>query len=370
MIPVCAPYLSGREKEYLIDCLESNWISSKGRYIDEFEERFARFCNKKYGIAVSSGTAALHVALEALGIGKGDEVIIPVFTMIATAFAVVYTGAVPVLVDSEPDTWNIDVKKIEEAITERTKAIVPVHIYGHPCEMDEIMRIAKRHNLLVVEDAAEAHGAIYKGKKAGSFGDINCFSFYANKIITTGEGGMVVTDDIRLAERARSIRNLSHSEKRFLHREIGYNYRMTNMQAAVGCAQLEYINDLIDLRRKNANCYIRELSNVPGIILPVERQEAKNVYWMFSIRIDHKKTGIDRSEFRAQLFERSVETRDFFVPVNKQPVFSERFKARSYPVAETISRDGLYLPSGSGLKEDELLYICITIKEIFNRKKS
>jgi perosamine synthetase len=249
MIPVCIPLLGEKELENVIDCIKTNWISSKGKYVEEFEDKFAKYCGCKYGVTTTSGTTALHLALASIGVGKGDEVIIPASTMIATAFAVVYCDATPVLVDAEPETWNIDVAKIEEKITDRTKAIMPVHIYGHPCDMDPIMKLAKEHDLYVAEDAAEAHGAEYKGKKAGGIGDIGCFSFYANKIITTGEGGMVVTNDEEIAERAKSLRNLSFpKEKRiYLHSEVGYNYRMTNIQAAIGLAQFERIDELATL---------------------------------------------------------------------------------------------------------------------------
>ena len=271
MIPVCEPLLGGKEIEYVLDCLKTNWISSKGKYVEEFEEQFAHYCGCKYGISTTSGTTALHLALASVGIKSDDEVIIPTFTMGATAFAIVYTGAKPVLVDSEPETWNMDVTKIEEKITPpRTKAIMPVHIYGHPCDMDPIEEIAEKYNLWLIEDAAETHGAEYKGRKAGGIGHIGCFSFYANKIITTGEGGMLVSNDEKIAEKARRLKDLAHSpEKRFLHTDVAFNYRMTNIQAAIGLAQFERIDELAERRRRNAHLYNSLLKGIDGITLPI-----------------------------------------------------------------------------------------------------
>lgn len=366
MIPVCASLLGEKELEYVIDCIKTNWISSKGKYVEEFEKEFARYCGCKYGITTTSGTTALHLALASIGVSKGDEVIIPAFTMVATTFAVVYCDAKPVLVDSEPETWNMDVSQIEEKITDRTKAIMPVHIYGHPCDMDPIMKIAREHDLYVVEDAAEAHGAEYKGKKTGGFGDIGCFSFYANKIITTGEGGMIVTDDEEFAERAKSLRNLCFpKEKRiYLHSEIGYNYRMTNIQAAIGLAQLERIDKLVEMRRRNARLYNECLKNVEGIKLPPEKEWAKNVYWMYSILIEPE-FRMSRDKLIEELAKRGIETRTFFIPMHEQPVFRKKglFEGESYPVAEELSRKGMHLPSGSGLREKEMQLVCNTIKQ-------
>lgn len=366
MIPVCEPFLSGKESEYVADCLKSNWISSKGRYIKEFEEQFANYCGCKYGISTTSGTTALHLALACLGIGPADEVIVPSFTMIATVFAVIYTGAKPVLVDSEPETWNIDTAKIEDVVTKRTKAIIPVHIYGHPCDMDPIMKIADKYNLQVIEDAAEAHGAEYKGKKVGGIGRIGCFSFYANKIITTGEGGMVVTDDEVIADKARSLKDLSFSEEqRFLHTDLGFNYRMMNIQAAIGKAQFEKINELIERRRAHAHLYNSLLKDIEGIRLPVEKEWAKNVYWMYSIMVGDE-FGMSRDELMSRLREREIDTRTFFIPMHQQPVFKRLglFRQENYPIAEEISQRGLYLPSGSGLTTEQIEYICQVIEEL------
>ena len=367
MIPVCYPFIGEKELEYVTDCIKTNWISSKGKYVEEFENNFAKYCDFKYGVATTNGTTALHLALACLGISKGDEVIIPSFTMIATAFAVVYCGAKPVLVDAKPDTWNIDVKKIEEKITDKTKAIMPVHIYGHPCDMDPIMELAKKYNLYIVEDAAEVHGAEYKGKKAGGMGEIGCFSFYANKIITCGEGGMIITKDKKIAERAKSLKNLSFPKGKriYKHQDVGYNYRMTNIQAAIGLAQLEKIDELIERRRKNAHLYNKLLKNIEGITLPVEKEWAKNVYWMYSILIEDK-FGINRDELMNKLEKKGIETRPFFVPIHQQPVFHKMgwYEEEKYPIAERLASRGINLPSSSGLKEKEIRYICDVIKSV------
>ena len=367
MIPVCVPLLGEKELEYVTDCIKTNWISSKGKYVEEFEDKFAKYCGCKYGITTTSGTTALHLALASIDLKTGDEVIIPASTMIATAFAVVYCGAKPVLVDAETETWNMDVEKIEEKITNKTKAIMPVHIYGHPCDMDPIRKLASKHNLYVVEDAAEAHGAEYKGKKTGGIGNIGCFSFYANKIITTGEGGMIVTNGEEIAERAKSLRNLCFPEEKriYLHSEVGYNYRMTNIQAAIGLAQFEKIDELAEMRRQNAHRYNEYLKDVEGIRLPVEKEWAKNVYWMYSILIEDE-FGMSRDELMDRLMEYGIDTRTFFVPMHEQPVFRNMglFEGERHPVAEELSRTGMYLPSSSGLKEEEIRYICDAIEEI------
>jgi len=286
--------------------------------------------------------------------------------MVSTAFAITYTGAKPALVDAELETWNIDVNKIEDKITDKTKAIMPVHIYGHPCDIDPIIKVAKEHDLYVVEDAAEAHGAEYKGKKTGGIGHIGCFSFYANKIITCGEGGMVVTNNEEIAERAKSVRNLCFpKEKRiYLHSEVGYNYRMTNIQAAIGVAQFERIDELAEMRRRNARLYNKRLKDVKGIKLPPEKEWAKNVYWMYSILIEDG-IGMSRDDLMKELEEKGIETRPFFIPMHEQPAFQKMglFKGESYPVAEELSRKGMHLPSGSGLREEAIQLICNTIKQ-------
>ena len=366
MIPVCEPVLGGKEIKYVQECLKTNWISSMGKYISMFESRFAQYCGCKYAISTTSGTSALHLALASAGIGKGDEVIIPAFTMIATAFAVIYTGEKPVLVDACKDTWCMDVEQLKKKITKKTKAILPVHIYGHPCEMNPMLKLAKKHNIFVIEDAAESHGAEYRGKKVGSLGDIACFSFYGNKIITTGEGGMIVTNNKKVVEKARSLKDLAFSrKKRFLHCELGFNYRMTNIQAAIGLAQLEQINKFVQARRRNAKIYNRYLRKIDGIVCPVEKEWVKNVYWMYGVLVD-REFGMSRDNLMKLLRKNGIDTRTFFIPMHKQPVFKKMrlFLKEIYPVAEELSQKGMYLPSSSKLKTRELGYIANTIGRI------
>lgn len=365
-MPVCTPLLGNKEERYVRDCVRTNWISSSGKYIKLFEDAFSRYCGRKYGVTTTNGTTALHLALAALKIGPGDEVIMPSFTIASTAFAVMYCGAKPVFVDSEPDTWNIDPDKIHEKITKRTKVILPVHIYGHPCDMSAIMKIASRHNLCVIEDAAESHGAEYKGKKVGGIGHVGCFSFYGNKIITCGEGGMIVTSDRKIADRCRSLRNMAFIEtKRYWHQEVGFNYRMTNMQAALGLAQFERIEELINRRRRNAALYSALLSGVGGLTLPVERPDVKNVFWMYGILVG-KDFGVSRDGLIKRLGKLGVETRTFFIPLHNQPFLGKKYSTQKkrFPVAEDIARRGLYLPSGSGLKRKDIEYICDCVKKI------
>lgn len=360
-IPIAEPLLGRREKKYVLDCIEGNWISSKGEYVKKLEDEFSKYCNVKHGIATTSGTTALHLALEALGITRRNEVIMPSFTMAATAFAVLYSGAKPVFVDSEAQSWNMDVEKIEEKITKNTKAIMAVHTYGHPAEMDAINDIAQDNDLFVVEDAAEAHGAEYKGRKTGSLSDIACFSFYANKIITTGEGGMIVTNNEELAEKARMLGDMAFiKERRFLHPRVGFNYRLTNLQAAVGCAQLERIDELVEIRRKNAKLYNSLLKDVSGLTLPPELNNVKNVYWMYSILVDTQ-FGMSRDELMATLERSGVETRNFFIPMHQQPIFPG--VRERYSVAEALSGKGINLPSGATLREDDIRYIAKTIAD-------
>ena len=364
MIPVCEPALLGNEKKYVLDAIETGWISSAGKYIPAFENAFAKYCGVKHGIAVTNGTIALHLALVALGIGKGDEVIIPDFTMIASAFAVCYTGAVPVFVDAEPETWNIDTTKIEEKITKRTKAIMPVHIYGHPCDMEPIWDLAKKYNLKIIEDAAEVHGAEitykYKNdcitKKTGSLGDIAIFSFYANKIITTGEGGMVVTDNDELAEKCRYYKNLCFPLKggrSYIHNDIGFNYRMSNIHAAIGLAQTELADKYVEMRRHNNSLYKKYLKDVPGITLQPEKEWAKNVYWMNGIVINPEEYGMTRDELMIKLCENGIDSRLFFTGMHRQPSLQQYGCECSgeYLVSDWLAENGFYLPSSSGLKE-------------------
>lgn len=363
IIPVCEPTLGGNEKKYVNDCLDSNWISSAGKYIPIFEERFAAECGCNYGVACSNGTIALHLGLAALGIGPGDEVIIPTFTMIATINAVSYTGATPVLVDSEPCTWNMDVEQIAAKITPRTKVIIPVHTYGHPVDMDPLMELAEKDGIFVMEDAAEAHGAEYKGRRAGSLGHAGGFSFYANKIITTGEGGMITTNDADLAELTRNLRDHAFSsERHFWHKYMGFNYRMTNLQAAVGLAQTEQMAGFIESRRRNAALYSSLLKSVPGIVTPPEAGYAKNVFWMYSILVEAE-FGMSRDELRGYLAKRGIETRTFFIPMHLQPIYYEMFKGQSYPVSEMLCQRGFYLPSASSLTSEQIHHIVTVIRQ-------
>jgi perosamine synthetase len=357
VIPVCEPTLGGNEAEYVLDCIRSNWISSAGKYIPLFEETFAEMCGARYGVACANGTVALHLALATLGIGPGDEVILPTFTMIATINAVTYTGATPVLVDSEPRTWNMDLDQVAARITPRTRAVMPVHTYGHPVDMDPLMELAEQHGFTVVEDAAEAHGAEYKGRRAGSLGHAGCFSFYANKIITTGEGGMVTTDNPDIARLARNLRDHAFShERHFWHKYIGFNYRMTNMQAAVGLAQTEQMEGFVRARRANAARYTAALKEIPGIVTPPEAGWAKSVFWMYSILVEDE-FRMTRDQLRAYLAERGIETRTFFIPMHLQPIYYRAFEGQRYPVAERLCQRGFYLPSASSLTPREIDYI-------------
>ena len=359
MIPVAEPKLGGNELKYVSECISSGWISSLGKYIQKFEEEFSNFIGTKYGIATSSGTTALHLALEIFGIGKEDEVIIPSLSFIATANSVEYSGAKPVFVDSEPRTWNIDPSLIEKNITKRTKAIIPVHLYGHPADMGSIIDLAKEHNIVVIEDAAEAHGAEYKKKKVGSLGDVGCWSFYGNKIITCGEGGMITTNNEEVMEKAILLRDHGMSkEKRYWHPQIGYNYRMTNMQAAIGLAQVEKIEEYIAIRRKNANIYNKLLEDNKNITLPIEMEWAKNVYWLYSILVDK----IPRDEFARILLENEIDTRPFFIPIHLQPPY-EKYGKKRLSVAEDLAKRGISLPSAPTLKRDQIEYICGIINE-------
>jgi perosamine synthetase len=365
---VCEPTQWGNEKKYVLECMETNWISSKGAYIAKFESLFARKVGAKYGVGVLNGTVALHLALAALDIGPGDEVIIPTHTMIATPNSIRYTGAKPVLVDSELKTWNMDPDLIEEKITKRTKAIMPVHTYGHPCDMDAIMKLAKKYSLYVVEDAAEAHGAIYKGRKIGSIGDAACFSFYANKIITSGEGGMVTTNDKKLAEKMQLLKNHAFSDERhFWHKLLGFNYRMTNIQAAIGLAQTENFEKLANKRIENAMLYNSLLKEIEEITLPPSTKGIKNVYWMYGILLKNL-SKVTRDTLRYELASRGIETRTFFIPIHRQPVYKGWFKG-SYPNSEYLCTNGLYLPSSTSLSEKEIRYVARTIKEIFFKSK-
>lgn len=367
-IPVCEPFLNGNEEKYVMDAVRTAWISSSGSYVTQFEQSFAKYCGVNYGIAVTNGTVAIHLALKALGVGPGDEVIIPSFTMIATAFAVCYCGAMPVFVDADPETWCIDTSKIEEKITEHTKAIIPVHIFGNMCDMNTIETIAEKYHLFIVEDAAEAHGAEYCGKKAGSFSDIACFSFFANKNLTTGEGGMCVTNNEKYNERCRYFKNMCFSlngSRNYLHDDIGFNYRMSNIHAAIGLAQTEKADEYRKLRIDHHNLYRKYLKDCTGVIFQKDTDNSLNVNWMNAILIDYEKYGHTRNELIAYLKEHQIETRLLFQSMARQESLQSYGCdcGGCYPVTDRLSETGFYLPSGSGLSCDSIRDICNLIKE-------
>lgn len=368
-IPVCQPFLGGREVEYAKKAIQTGWISSSGKYVAAFEDEFSKYCGVRYGITVCNGTVAIHLALVALGVGLGAEVIIPDFTMIATAAAVAYTGAVPVFVDVDPLTWNIDPVRIEEKITPRTKAIMPVSIFGNPCEADLIREIARRHHLRVIEDAAEAHGAEYKGKKTGALADITAFSFFANKNLTTGEGGMVVTDDKELADRCRYFKNLCFplsAPRNYIHEDIGFNYRMSNLHAAIGLAQVEKADEYRTMRIRNAGLYKKFLKDIPGIVFQKDTEGSVNVHWMNAITIVPEKFGCTRDQLMEYLKVNGIETRLLFVGMHHQPCLRKAgYRCDgSYPVTDSLTENGLYLPSGSNLSEADIRYICEKVREV------
>jgi perosamine synthetase len=367
VIPVNEPKLGDRELEYVAECVRSGWVSSAGPFIQEFEEQWAAYCGRRFGVALANGSTALHVAVELLGLETGDEVIMPTFTIISCAWPVVLAGGIPVLVDSDPTTWTMNVDQVAARITPRTRAIMPVHIYGHPVDMDPILKLADHYGLAVIEDAAEAHGAEYRGRnggwrRCGSFGTTSTFSFYANKLVTTGEGGMLLTDDPMLAERAGRLRNLGFlPERRFFHTERGYNYRLTNMQAALGVAQVARMDEIVARKRWLGEAYSRGLANLTdaGVQLATVEPWARSVYWMYGLVLDEQ-LGIDAVEFAGRLRARGVDTRPFFLGMHEQPVLRERglFGDECYPVAERLARQGLYLPSGLGLTESQLDQVC------------
>lgn len=387
MIPVNEPLIGAKEIEYVNECLRTGWISSAGRYIEEFETKWAEYCGMKYGIAMSNGTTALQAAVACINLQPGDKIIMPSFTIISCAQAIIYNGGVPILVDCDSRTWCMDVKQVREKVEaemksgdRKLKAIMPVHIYGHPVDMDPILELAEKYNLVVIEDAAEVHCAEYltgrntpqpDWKRCGGLGHISTFSFYANKLITTGEGGMVLTNDDTYAEKARSLRNLCFlPEKRFLHKELGHNFRLTNLQAAIGLGQLERIDEIIAKKRWMGQTYTERLQEIKGIQLPVEESWAKSVYWMYGIVLDEN-AGMDAIQFASKLKEKGVETRPFFLGMHEQPIFQKMglFHNEKYSVTERIARQGLYLPSGLTLTEKQLSHVCDIVKIILNSVK-
>ena len=361
-LPIAAPALNGREIEYVNDCLLTGWISSTGGYVPRFEDSFREFACTKHAITTSSGTTALHLALLALGIGADDEVIVPTLSFIATANAVRHAGATPVFVDSEPITWNIDPAAIEAAITRRTKAVMPVHLYGHPADMDPILKIARDHGLFIVEDAAEAHGAVYKGRPVGSMGDVAAFSFYGNKIVTTGEGGMLTTDRDDLALAIRMLRDHGMApDRRYWHPVLGYNYRLTNIQAAIGLAQMERIELILADKARIRDTYDSRLRSVPGIRPQGREAGCAPVCWLYSALIDAADFGCSRDELATRLAEHGIETRPLFIPMHRQPVYDT---GQEFPVAERLSATGISLPSAAGLSEGDVERVCDAIEAI------
>jgi len=361
MIPVCEPNIGREELENITEAVKSGWISSAGEFVEKFEKEFARFLGVKHAISTSSGTTALHLALSALGVKPGDEVIIPDLTFVATAHAIRHCFAKPVLVDVTRSYWCINPDRIEEKITDKTKAIVPVHLYGNPCDMKPILEIAEKHGLFVVEDAAEALGSEYMGRKVGSFGDIGCFSFYGNKIITTGEGGMCVTNNDDLAERMRLLRNQAmHPKRRYYHVDVGYNYRMTNVQAAIGLAQVRKLDTFIAIKRANARLYSLLLSDCDDIVLHPEEPWAKSTFWMYSVLVDK------RDKVMLELKKEGIDTRPFFIPMHQLPPYHDN---NGYPASDYLGMHGLNLPSSTRLTDDEVSFVCEKLLKIVGGKR-
>jgi perosamine synthetase len=363
-IPVNTPLLSGNELKYITECIETGWISSEGPFISQFEKAFSIYVNREYGIAVSNGSAALDIAVKALDIGEGDEVIMPAFTIISPAQSVVTAGAIPVLIDCDPMTFNMNTSLIEARITPKTKAILVVHIYGLPVDMDPILALCEKYDLKLIEDAAEMHGQTYKGRKCGSFGDISIFSFYPNKHITTGEGGMIVCNDEMLTERCKKLRNLAFepNARRFIHHEIGWNYRMTNMQAALGLAQLEKIDAHIEQKRTIGKAYNNGLKGLQGFQLPLPQTDyAENIYWVYTLVAE---TEALQTSMVKKLNDAKIGTRPFFWCMHEQPVFQDMglFQNESYPVAERLARNGFYIPSGLGLSIEDINIVITTLR--------
>lgn len=369
MIPVCSPVHFGSERRNVEDCFNTNSLTS-GKYIGMLENMFCDYLKTKFACACSSGTAALHLALVALGIKPGDEVIVPAFGMIATTNAILYCGATPVLVDSDLETWNINPKLIEEQITPKTKAIIVTHIYGNPCDMKEIMKIANKHNIPIVEDAAEALGSSIEGKMCGSFGKISCFSTYSNKICHSCEGGIVVSDDENLINECKKLRNHYFGEPRFVHEKIGFNYRLSNIHAAIGCAQMEQVGYLVERRIKNANLYMDKL-NINDFMFPKVLPGHINSFWMFAIQVNRTVYGVTKETLMYLLNEDGIETRSFFCPAHLQPAYKDLIKGEFNPVSEILWRNGLYLPSSGSLTIKDIEFIAEKIKshKSYNNQK-
>lgn len=358
--PLYKPFLGAKEKEYVNDCLDTTWISSNGKYVDLFEKRFAKYIGINYAVAVNNGTAALHTALLALRVGRGDEVIVPTLTYISSVNSIAYTGATPIFVDSESETWQVDVDDIESKITKKTKAIMLVHLYGHPCEMDKIMKIAKKHNLYVIEDCAEALGSEYRGRKVGTFGDIACFSFFGNKTITTGEGGMVITNNKGLEEKVRHLKTQGVIKKgEYNFDTIGYNYRMTNICAAIGYAQLEKVNEIVSKKEQIAKWYKTELKNLP-VSFHKSANNVRHTYWMCSILTNDS---LDREQLRKYLKVYGVDTRPLFYPIHLTDMY--KGKCGDFLIAENLSLRGINLPSYPELTKDDVHEIINVVRKYY-----
>ncbi len=376
MIFVNEPVIGQAEKTYVQDCLDTGWISSGGKYVDQFEADWAAYCGQPHGIAVANGTVALEAAVAAFDFPQGSEIILPTFTIISCAQAITNLGLVPVLVDSEPDTWNMNVAQVAQKITPKTVAIMPVHIYGHPVEMDPLFALAAEHNLKIIEDAAEVHGAEYLSAygqaaptwlRCGGMGDVSTFSFYANKLITTGEGGMVLASTLALNQRLRSYRNLCFQpERRFLHDELGNNYRLTNVQAAIGVAQVARIAEIVARKREIARQYTERLASINGIQLPIEKPWAKSVFWMYGFVVDEA-WGMDAVDVAKKLHALGVQTRPYFLGMHEQPAFHKMglFIDEDYPVATRIAKQGLYLPTGLALTDAQIATVCDAMHKVF-----
>ena len=363
-IQVASPDLVGNELLYVSECVKSGWVSSQGRYIREFERMLAEFCGVPHGVAVSNGTVALHLALATLGIGEGDEVIVPDFTFAASVNAVLHAGATPVLVDVDRHTWTIDPAVAADAVTPRTKAIMPVHLYGQPCDMDPLLELASQHHLRIVEDCAEALGSLYKGVPVGSLGDAGTFSFYGNKTITTGEGGMVLFKDAELADRARRLRDHGMStSRRYWHDEVGFNYRMTNLQGALGVAQMERAESFLDRKRRLSREYDEGLADLPGIERRAPVSWADGVCWLYTVLLDPT-AGISRDELVDKLYRNGIESRPVFYPLHEMPPYQSLTHGRTYPISTDLSRRGISLPSAVSLSPEEVRDVVATIRGI------
>jgi perosamine synthetase len=375
VIPVSEPLLVGNEAKYVNDCMATGWISSLGGYSEQFEKSWATYCGRKHGIAVSNGTAALQVAVDVLRLASGDEVIVPSFTIISCVLAVIRAGATPILVDCDPDTFCMDLSQVAAAITQRTRAIMVVHMYGHPVDMDAIVKLANKHELFIIEDAAHAHGCEYLSRRdgnnrwmrCGGMGTVSTFSFYANKIITTGEGGMVLTDDDDIAKRSRGLRNLCFGPNRYDYEELGYNFRLSNLQAAIGFAQVERIDDILACKRRIGALYDELFATVKGVRVQAKRNWARVNYWMHGLVVDDD-IPIDAVELARRLKERGIDTRPFFKGMHEQPPFHQRglFCDLKFPVTERLSRRGLYLPSGVSLTEEQIRIVATAVRDALN----